>query len=247
MQKGKSLGREEKKVGTMKAIILHGWTYSKAGNDPLEKWQPFIKNMESQGIKCELPQIPGITKDTDQEWNLEKYVEWLKKRAGKERVILIGHSNGGRISLAFAHKYPKKVSKLILIDSAGVYHNELPLRVKRLVFRSLAKVGKRLSSSEKFRKLIYKVAREGDYSNATPSQRKTMINLINTDLKECFSEIRVPTLIIWGREDTVTPLSDGLLMTKLIKGSEMKIINGAKHSPQFTNPEEVAKKINGYI
>lgn len=234
-------------MGTMKIYILHGWTYFKDGNDPLEKWQPFIKLLESKKVKCELLKIPGISKNLDQFWTLEKYVDWLKKKIGKDQVILIGHSNGGRISLAFTQKFPEKVSKLILIDSAGIYHNELSLRFKRFIFRNIAKVGKRIYDSEKLKKLIYKIAREGDYSNATPSQRKTMINLINTDLTDVLREIKVPTLIIWGKKDSVTPLSDGILMHNLIKGSYMKIIEDAKHSPQFTNPKEVAKIIHEYL
>lgn len=234
-------------MGTMKAVILHGWTYSKAGSDPLEKWQPFMKYLESGGIKCQLPRIPGITKEIDQKWTLEKYIEWLKKKIGNEKVILIGHSNGGRISLAFAEKYPKNVSNLILIDSAGIYHNELSLRFKRFIFRNIAKIGKKISDSEKLRKLIYKIAREADYSNATAAQRQTMINLINTNLSNVLKEIKIPTLIIWGKEDSVTPLSDGLLMHELIRNSKLKIINNSRHSPQFTHPKEVAKIINEYL
>ena len=234
-------------MGTMKAIILHGWTYSKNGGDPLEKWQPFIEYLESEGLRCDLPQIPGITKYADQKWTLEKYVYWLKRKIGNEKIILIGHSNGGRIGLAFAAKFPNNLSRLILIDSAGIYHNELSLRLKRFIFRNLAKVGKRIYNSENLRKLIYKIAREGDYSNATASQRQTMINLINTDLSEVLKEIKVSTLIIWGGKDTVTPLSDGKLIHKLIKNSKMSVIKEAKHSPQFTHPKEVAKIIHEYL
>jgi pimeloyl-ACP methyl ester carboxylesterase len=43
--------------------------------------------------------------------------------------VLLGHSNGGRIALAFAEKYPDKVKQLVLIDSAGIYHNEFSIRL----------------------------------------------------------------------------------------------------------------------
>lgn len=235
-------------MGTIKLYILHGWTYSANGVDPLEKWQPFIKLLEESGLKCELPKIPGITKGINEFWTLDKYVEWLKKLINKEnKVILLGHSNGGRISIAFAQKYPQKVEKLILVDSACIYHNELSIRLKRFIFRNIAKVGKKISSSENLRKLIYKIAREGDYSNSTPNQRKTMINLINTDLTDVLNKIKTPTLIIWGKQDKVTPLSDGLILHQHIKGSKLKVIDEAGHSPQFTHPMKVAKEINEYL
>ena len=258
MPQGKSLGGKEKKMGTVKnlklrvhsekLVLLHGWTYSSDGSDPLRKWQPFIELLESQGIRCELPRIPGITKDINEFWTLDEYADWLKKMLSKDnKIILVGHSNGGRIAFKFTQKYPEKVTKLILIDSAGIYHNELPLRFKRFLFRNIAKIGRKFTESEGLRKLIYIVAREGDYSNATPSQRQTMLNLINSDLTEILKEVKAPTLIIWGEKDKVTPLSDGQLIHSLIKNSKLSIIGNARHSPQFTNPKEVAKLINDFI
>lgn len=231
----------------MKILILHGWSYSARGVDSLEKWLPFIDGLKLRGYKITLLKIPGLTKDLKKVWNLAKYVEWLRREIKNEKVILIGHSNGGRISLAFAQKYPQKISKLILIDSAGIYHNELPLRIKRFVFKSLANLGRRITTSEKMKILLYKLAREGDYKNATPVQRQTMLNLIKTDLTDILNKISVPTLIIWGGQDQVTPLSDGEIMHRLIKGSKMFVINNAMHSPQFTNTEEVVKIIHEYI
>ncbi|OGE30701.1 hypothetical protein A3C59_03225 [Candidatus Daviesbacteria bacterium RIFCSPHIGHO2_02_FULL_36_13] len=220
----------------MKILVLHGWTYS------TEKWDPFMDIISSK-TDVELLKIPGLTEKLEAVWNLDNYVEWLKTKIGDSKVILIGHSNGGRISLAFANKYPEKVSKLILIDSAGIYHNELPIRLKRLVFKIIAKLGKKIINSEKLRKILYKLSREGDYENASPTVKKTMLNLITTDISFLLPEIKIPTLIIWGENDNTTPLKDGALMHKLIRGSKLKIISGARHSPQFTHPKEVAKII----
>lgn len=226
----------------MKILMLHGWTYS------TEKWSPFF-DLLKDNYYVKLLKIPGLTEDLKEVWNLDNYVDWLKKKVDKEKgkIILIGHSNGGRISLAFSHKYPEKVAKLILIDSAGIYHNELSVRLKRLIFGKVAKIGKKFTDSESLRKFVYKIAREGDYSNATIAQRQTMVNLINSDLTDIIKKVKIPTLIIWGAQDKVTPLTDGQLMHSLIKNSQLSIIKDAGHSPQFTNPKEVAKIINEFI
>lgn len=237
-------------MGTIKKIyILHGWTYSSMGNNPLKKWDSFLEEMHSEKFRPVLLKIPGLTKDVNTIWNLEKYINWLKKTLEKEKskIILIGHSNGGRIALSFVQKYPQKVDKLILIDSAGIYHNELPIRLKRFIFKALAKIGKKITSSERLKIVLYKLAREGDYNNATSAQRQTMLNLINTDLLEILNKIKTKTLIIWGGKDKVTPLSDGKLMQKSINKSELIVIGDARHSPQFTHPKEVAKIIFEYI
>ncbi|MBI4096633.1 MAG: alpha/beta hydrolase [Candidatus Levybacteria bacterium] len=220
-----------------KIIILHGWTKN------LDKWKNFLANLDKKRIDYEFPKIPGLTEDLNEVWKLQDYVKWLKKIIDKEKdkVILIGHSNGGRIALSFVNLYPEKVKKLILIDSAGIRHNELPHKIKVLVFKIIAKIGKKITSSRALEDVLYKLAREGDYRKSSPIMKQTMINLTAADLKPILPQITTPTLIIWGENDKITPLSDGELMHELIKGSKLEIIQDAKHSPMFTHAKQVAE------
>jgi pimeloyl-ACP methyl ester carboxylesterase len=237
------MGTTKKAVGTMskktKIFILHGWAYN------VEKWQPFCDLLNKQGIETVFLKIPGLTAPLETVWGLDDYVAWLKKIVDKEegKVMLLGHSNGGRISLAFAAKYPQKVAHLILIDSAGIYHNELPIRIKRTLFKAIATLGRKLQQSERLRALLYKLAREQDYHKASPVVRKTMRNLLSVDLKKSLSQITCQTLIIWGAQDRITPLNDGKALEQGIKNASLHIVPEAKHSPQFTRPREVVKII----
>lgn len=229
-------------MGTMKKIfILHGWTYS------TEKWGPFIKLLKEGGFDVKLLEIPGLTAKIDRPWTINDYAVWLKKEIAKDkdRRIIIGHSNGGRIALAFTSKYPKLISNLVIINSAGIHHDNLTLRIKREVFKNIAKTGKFFTSSKTLRNLLYKLAGETDYRDAQENTAKTMVNLISSDVTASLSKINVPTLIIWGEKDkhNQTPISDAFLINKLIKNSKLKIIKEAKHSPQFTNPNEVLRLI----
>lgn len=226
-----------------KVIVLHGWT-----KNP-DKWQTFLDILKTKGINAEFPRVPGPTGGLDRVWKLENYIQWLKNITDKEKgkVILIGQSNGGRISLAFANLFPQKVEKLILIDSAGIYHNELPLKMKRIIFKAIAKIGRKLTSSKSMKDLLYKLARESDYKDLNKNSKQTMINLLNSDKELNISQTPTPTLIIWGANDKTTPLSDGILMNELIKNSKLKIIESARHSPQYTNPLEIANLITDFI
>lgn len=225
-----------------KVIILHGWTKT------LDKWKELLVALEKKGIKADLPKIPGLTGSLEKVWELMDYVDWLNNIVDREKdkVILVGHSNGGRIAIAFTNLFPEKVEKLILIDSAGIYHKELPLRIKRAVFKAIAKIGKKLTSSKTIKNLFYKLTQESDYKDLNDNAKQTMINLISTDLKPILPQIKTPTLIIWGREDKVTPLSDGIIMNRLIKNSKLGIINNVRHSPMFTNAKEVAQLIQQF-
>lgn len=226
-----------------KIIILHGWTKN------LDKWKNFLANLDKKRITYEFPKIPGLTESLSDVWNLSNYVKWLKKITDKEKdkVILIGHSNGGRIALAFTNLYPEKIKKLILIDSAGIYHNELQHRIKIFIFKAIAKLGRKITPSRTLEDMLYKLAREGDYKRSDPIVKQTMINLLNSNKSLNISQISIPTLIIWGANDKITPLSDGIFMNSLIKNSKLKIIKDARHSPMFTHPNEVAEIIYEHI
>ena len=162
---------------TNKIFVLHGWSYS------TEKWGSFLDLLHKENAKAQLLKIPGLTSPIEKPWGIDNYVVWLKKivTGEKDKVILIGHSNGGRISLWFANKYPKLVKKLVLIDSAGVYHNELPIRLKRTVFRAIAKIGKKITLSKLLKGILYKTIRENDYKNSSPLMKETMRNLFKSD------------------------------------------------------------------
>ena len=227
-----------------KIRILHGWSYS------IDKYEEINSLIKEKGLKTSILKVPGLTQELKKDgvWNIDNYVQWLKKILDKEgKVILIGHSNGGRISLNFAAKYPEKVEKLILIDSAGIYHNNLYLKLKRSFFAALAKIGKKITKSELLRNILYKLTGESDYKNASTNMRKTMVNLMKSDKLLDLAKINIPTLIIWGGDDKVLPLSDGEKMHQQIKNSKLEIIENARHSPQFTNPKKVAEIIYEYI
>lgn len=225
-----------------KIFILHGWAF-----DTL-KWEPFLKELRSNKVNPIMLKIPGLTDKIDRVWNVDDYVEWLKNKLKNEKdIILLGHSNGGKIALTFGLKYPKKVEKIILIDSSGIYHNELLLRIKRFIFKLLAKIGKKITKSDKLRNLLYKFARENDYNESNEIMKSTMQNLINVDLTPKLSQIIIPTVIIWGKDDSQTPVQDAYVFKNQIPNSELFLIDGARHSPQFTHVNEVSKIIYEHI
>jgi pimeloyl-ACP methyl ester carboxylesterase len=226
-----------------KIYILHGWTYS------LEKWKNFAELLRKDGFESVFLKIPGLTEESDQIWNIQKYSNWLDEKLSKERdkIIILGHSNGGRIAAFFTAQHPEKIQKLILIDAAGIYHKELPLQIKRFIFGKAAQIGKKFTRLGVLKRFLYKLAGESDYREATPNMQKSMVNLLEVDLTNVFKEITADTLIIWGENDKITPLSDGELINKLIKRSRLIIIKNARHSPFYTNPEEVIQIIKNDI
>lgn len=224
-----------------KLYVLHGWSYT------VKKWKEFLKILEKNKVEYVLLKIPGLTEKLDRVWTIDDYALWLNEKIGSEPSILLGHSNGGRIALYFSLCYPNLVDKLILIDSAGIYHREFFLQLKKMIFQTLAKAGKKVTISPVLKKLLYRLARTKDYLETSGSTKETMLNLISIDLTNKLEKISSPTLIIWGEKDRITPLSDGRLMSEKIKQAKIHVIKSAKHSPQFTHPEETAQQIISFL
>ena len=231
------MGSTKEKIRPMSQssiYILHGWIYT------LDKWANFAKELESKGFEINLLKIPGLTEEINRPWDIDDYVNWLFKLLEKEKdVVLIGHSNGGRIAMAFSIRYPGKVSKLVLIDSAGIYHDELYIKLKRRIFGAIAKTGRKLARAGIARDFLYFLTGEKDYKEASENMKKTMINLIEFDKSLKAEVISVPTIIIWGKNDGITPVSDGKVLNQKIANSKLYIIENGRHSPQFTHSREV--------
>src|SRR5260221_14279777 len=105
MPKRKNMANKKAKVGIMKKIyILHGWAYS------TEKWEPFLTLLKKNNFYPVMLKIPGLTAPLNEVWDINNYVTWLEKKLENEKgkVVLLGHSNGGRIALAFSIKCPEK-------------------------------------------------------------------------------------------------------------------------------------------
>ena len=224
-----------------KIIILHGWSYS------LDKWSDFVIEMNKEGYACELLTIPGLTEKLEKAWTLDDYVSWLDTKLEDKNNILLGHSNGGRIAIAYTATYPQKVSSLILIASAGIVHNDFKTTSKKIIFKILAKVGKLITRSETLKKFMYKLAREQDYYGASPVMKQTMLQLISVDVLPLLTKIQTPSLLIWGEQDQVTPIEDGLLMANTLARPTLATLPTARHAPQFTHAQEVVKIIDEYL
>ncbi len=224
---------------SISVIILHGWSIDSSTH---QKWEVFREELSQRGVHSKMLGIPGLSAPLDEVWDLPKYVAWLEKELkGEKEVILLGHSFGGQISVSYTASHPGQVKKLVLIDSSGMRDHSLLPTLKRTVFLFLSKVGKVFFRSEHARALLYKVARERDYQQAPPLLRRTMSKILDDEVTDELPNIICPTLLIWGREDRVTPLFLGEIFHKKISGSRFEIIDGARHSPQYTHVKQVAE------
>jgi pimeloyl-ACP methyl ester carboxylesterase len=150
-----------------------------------------------------------------------------------KKIILIGHSFGGRVAIKYAVKHPEKIDKLILTGAAGIKHK---LNMKKKMFFIASNAGKKVFSilreaklpigslASRSRAFLYGLAREKDYYKASPRMKEIMKNVLAEDLTLILDKIKTPTLLVWGKLDNSTPLSDGKIMNEKIENSELVIM-----------------------
>ena len=198
----------------------------------------------------------GDSEEPMNSWNLDDYVtliiDFLKNQNIKE-VDLIGHSNGGRIIIKLMSRKNLDfiVNKIILIGSAGIVHEKTlsqNLKIK------ISKIGKRILELKPVKKifpnLIIKLKNKvgsDDYKKASPLMKQTLVQLIDQDLRELLPNINVPTLLIWGVNDTATPICDGEIMEKLIPDAGLIKVENCSHYVFLERPEFVNTIIGTFL
>ena len=224
-------------------LVLHGW------NSSSDSWQETAKILQDNGFKVIIPDLPGFGKSVEPSfgWSVGDYVEFVLKfaeEAKQDKFFLLGHSFGGRIAIKLGAVCPQKLSGLILVGAAGVENTR---GLKTRIFLFVAKIGNFIFSLpflNKFypwaRKTIYILARTRDYFEAKGIKKEIFKKVINEDLTPFLSQIRIPTLFIWGKNDKMTPLKNAYLMKEKIPNSVLEIIPNAGHALNLKCPKELA-------
>ena len=227
-------------------LCLHGWGGSK------ESFTELRQTLEGSGLTVLTPDLPGFGDEPEPPvpWTLNDYAEWAERQIlerGIERLSLLGHSHGGRISIAVAARGNLSIDHLYLCAASGIRHR---FSFKRFVGGLLAAAGKTLfglpilrSLQSPVKKIFYKILGEHDYERATPVMKKTLANVVSVDVRPLLPKISVPTDLFWGEEDTMTPLADGRMIREGIRGSTLHAFPGVRHRVHRDRAAEIAAVI----
>ena len=223
--------------GDKTIVLLHGWGQN------IEMMKPVGDRLPGHRIIIlDLPGY-GLSTEPDSVWTIYDYVECVKELLQElkvKRPILIGHSFGGKISLAFASKYD--VEKLILFGS--------PFRpaIKKLSLKTrLLKKAKKIPVLNKLEGFAKKHIGSTDYKNASEMMRKILVSTVNLDITEDVKKIKCPTIIIWGTLDDAVPLEDAYELEKLIPDAGVVTYEGCTHYAYLERLPEVVNVIKVFI
>ncbi|TCP23663.1 pimeloyl-ACP methyl ester carboxylesterase [Tenacibaculum skagerrakense] len=225
-------------AGEGKAIIvLHGLMGA------LSNFDATFKHFSKRGYKVLIPELPLYTLPIlkTNVKNLAKFLHDFIEYKNLKDVVLLGNSLGGHIALYYIKHYPQDVSALVLTGSSGLYENSMgnnyPRRGDKEFVRNKTQevFYDKSIATEELVDQVYDVINDRNTLVKTLAIAKSAVrhNMAN-DLPN----MKQPTCIIWGKNDTVTPPEVAEDFHKLLPDSDLYWIDKCGHAAMMEHPEE---------
>ena len=183
-------------------------------------------------------------------YRIRTYVDFLDqfcKQLKIERATLVGNSMGGWIAAAFTAAFPDRVDKLVLVDAAG-YTPPKDLDTRAFFgLNPTTRDGMKLLAAKVFYNKLFQTDALIDQAIAArlAAGDGYTINSITESIirgedfvDDTIKTIKRPTLIVWGREDGLTPVADAERFNRDIAGSKLVVFNQCGHVPNVEKPAE---------
>lgn len=212
-------------------ILLHGWGTN------IQTYASITKQL-SKSFRVIALDFPGFggSQTPPSAWSTADYAVLVKEFTDAlciRKPIFIGHSFGGRVIIYLTGKLKVQAQKIVLIGSAGIKpKRSLKYYYRVYTFKMVKNITRLLLPTAKSDEIIAKArSRHGstDYKSAPGIMREIMVKSVNEDLRQYLPEIDAPTLLVWGENDTDTPVYDGKLMEKLIPDAGLVVLKNAGH------------------
>lgn len=245
-------------------VLVHGFASS------LYTWSEILPALARSHdvVALDLPGFGGSDQPADLRWPaLPRAVLGLMDRLGLPRATIVGHSLGGAVALTLAAGAPRRVERLVLVDSAG-FNLEPASRPKLIGLVASPALGA-LAERLPLRRVLVDVALRQVFHDparitperveeyllplSRPSWLPAMRSLLRTRPDELASfasmlaQVRAPTLILWGRQDQWAPVGDARRFHEGIAGSRLLVFEACGHMPQEESPQDTLSALAAFL
>lgn len=181
---------------------------------------------------------------------LQKFVHKFLETRDYKNVHLLGNSLGGHVALIYTLKHPERIKSLTLTGSSGLFENGMG--------DSYPKRGDKEYIRKKTQLTFYDPAMAteelvNECFEITNNRIKVIKiialakSAIRNNLGEELNQIKQPTCLIWGNNDTITPPFVAKEFNKLIPNSELHFIDKCGHAPMMEVPDEFNRILAGFL
>ena len=228
------------------------------------QWQNWLENIprvaqERRTLALDLPGF-GLTPEPADRITIPGYgrfVDAFCERLELGPVAMVGNSMGGYVAAEVAIQFPARVSRLVLVSAAGISsaatvrapiltaarvvkavltysaarHRTVAARpLSRHLFLSLVARHPRLLKPDLVYEAFFKGVGKPGFDDALRAS-------LDYDFRERLSDVSVPTLIVWGEEDSIIPVRDANEFERLIPDSRKVVMRDTGHVPMAERPQ----------
>lgn len=181
---------------------------------------------------------------------LQKFVFKFIEARNYNNIHLLGNSLGGHVALVYILKHPERIKTLTLTGSSGLFENGMgdtyPKRGDKEYIRKKTELTfyDPAMATEQLVNEVFEIT----------NNRLKVIKIIalaksaiRNNLGDELSQIKQPTCLIWGNNDTITPPFVGKEFNRLIPNSELHFVDKCGHAPMMEVPEEFNKILAAFL
>ncbi|TDE03588.1 alpha/beta fold hydrolase [Flavobacterium hiemivividum] len=255
--KNVSISYDDLGEGAIPVIFLHGFPFNKS------TWKSQLESLQSSRRVIAFD-LRGFGKSHDEKTALSidlftsDLIEFMDKLA-IEKAIICGLSMGGYIALNAIHKYPERFEALILCDTQCIADTAEGKEKRYKAIDEIENGGLTEFYEGFIKKLFHKDSISSKkeivanlstvvFSNSQSSITRGLIAMAErSETCSTLGQISIPTLIICGREDELTPLEQSEFMNGKIKNSKLKVIDNAGHVSNLEQPAEFNNYLSNFL
>ena len=226
-------------------ILLHGLM------GQMHHWDAVLDNLAGgrRGIALDLPVFPRRPMEASLD-ALARHVIDFMDALEIPRAVVGGNSLGGHVALRVALEHGERVSGIVLTGSSGLFERGFSSGVPHRPDRRWVR--------EKMEEVFFdrSLVTEGWVDEAhrvvtTPTSALRVLRLARDarrdNLEARLGRIRVPALLVWGRDDRITPLDVGERFRDLIPEARLVCLPRCGHAPMLEHPERFAQVVDDWL
>jgi pimeloyl-ACP methyl ester carboxylesterase len=181
---------------------------------------------------------------------LEKHVQKFVETRDYNNIHLLGNSLGGHVALVHILKHPERIKSLTLTGSSGLFENGMGDSYPKRGDREYIRKKTELTFFDPAMATTELVDEVFEITNNRIKVIKIIAlakSAIRNNLGEELNQIKQPTCLIWGNNDTITPPFVGREFNRLIPNSELHFIDKCGHAPMMEVPGEFNNVLDGFL
>ena len=226
-------------------MLLHGLFGA------LSNWEGVV-NHYSKHFRVIIPMLPIYEMPIKQAGleGLREFTERFVEMMKLDKLMIMGNSLGGHVGILYTLKNPDKVTKLVLTGSSGLFENTMggsyPRRGSYDYIRERVAYtfyDPNVASKELVDEVFETTKSIPKCMRIVAIAKSAQRNNLALELPS----IKVPTLLVWGLNDTITPPMVAHEFNRLIPNSELKFIDKCCHAPMMEHPDKFNKVVEDFL